>query len=302
MYTLYKQSLAAAMAAALLFACGSGDKKQAQSPSSSTQTTAATYGDSDQSAQGGSQRKTQPQRPQDQPKQPTTPPSGGPQDTTSQADTSSSEPTSTTTTTQATMDTSKVTTLSDGEIVAVEEAMDDRAVKLGELAQKKAQDAQVKKFAGAAVTGHRDDMNKLKTLAKQQKITPKDNATSNKLKSDASNAEKDLKNRKAHDFDSAYMDSQVRMHTEALGIIDNQLLPSAKNDALKSHINSERGMVADHLSKAKDIQTHLGAVGTTTVTSGTTDHRAGSKAKTGTPKGGTPTDHRDHTKSDKKNK
>jgi putative membrane protein len=279
MQTLSKQSLAAALAAALVFACGSGDK-QAQSPSS-TQSTASTSVTADPAAQGyGSQHQQQAQiqASQPQPQQQPMTGAGGPADTMTGDGTQSTDATSTTTTTQAAMDTKKVTTLSDGDILGIENALDSGQIKLAELARKKAQHAQVKTLAGTIVAKHRDAQTKAKGLAQKNSITAKDGDVSNKLKTDVTSAESDLKNKKGRDFDASYVDSLVRMHTEAVDILDNQLLPSAKNDALKDHLQTVRGFVSDHLSKAQEIQSSLGAVGTTSTTGDT----GRGKAKGGT--------------------
>jgi putative membrane protein len=265
MYTRYKQSLVAAFAAAVVFGCGSGDK-QAESPPSpsppspmpSTATDAGSPPPQPQSMSGG----------------------GGPQDTTS-------ETSSTTTVTQATMDAKPPAgTLADGDILGVENALDAGEIKLGELGRKKAQHAQVRSFAGTMVTQHREAQAKAQDLAKKNGLTAKDNDISNKLKSDVSSTANELERAKGRDFDASYMDAQVRMHRDALGVIDTQLIPNAKNAALKDHLTTVRVAVADHLSKAQDIQSHLGAVGTSSTpaaakgkTNANADHKAGGAGK-----------------------
>src|SRR5262249_40094039 len=110
-------------------------------------------------------------------------------------------------------------------------------------------------------------------------ITTTDDDTSNRLKTDVSSTMTDLKTKKGADFDKAYIDSQVKMHSEALDLVDNELIPSAKNPELKDHLNGVRAHVADHLAKAQEIQTKLQAVGSTGTAPGS------SKAKTPAPKG-----------------
>jgi len=174
MRTFYKQSLAALFATALALGCGSSDKEkqQAKQPSppsaqtSSVQTTGATTeapaapGTAPQGGSGmgpsmqGSTSSTTP------PPQPSDRGAGGPQDTAigtstdSQNADQSGKPTM-----PATTDT-KVTTLSDGEVLAIENAINKGEISLAELARKQSVHADVKSFAGTVLTQHRDAQTK----------------------------------------------------------------------------------------------------------------------------------------------
>jgi len=159
--------------------------------------------------------------------------------------------------------------MTDAEIVAVTSTANNGEIDMANLATKSATSADVKNFAAMMITQHKDMESKGKALAAKAKITPADSDASNALKSDVQSTISNLKTQKGKDFDKAYMDSQVKMHTEGLDIIDNQLLPSVKNADMKDHLNTVRQHVQMHLSKAQDIQSRMEAVGTTSVTSGT---------------------------------
>jgi putative membrane protein len=301
------------MIAALAIACGSNNK-QAQEPSSSMENTAAYNASQPQTSQAQQPTyQTTPQGPSmntagpqesalgNPNPQESTIGSGGAQDSTmgsgsaqkpfyGPGTTNPDETASTTTTNEGSMQAKTVTSLSDGEVLAIENALNNGEITLAERAKKSASNTQVKDFAAMMITQHRDALNKAKTVAKKNKITAQDNDVSNKLKSDASSTMTDLKDKKGHDFDTAYIDSQVKMHKDGLDLIDNQLLPSVKNGELKDQITTARRHVADHLSKAQDIQSRLQAVGTTSTTSGTMDTGT-NKAKTGSDTGKV-----DHTK------
>ncbi len=49
----------------------------------------------------------------------------------------------------------------------------------------------------------------------------------------------------------------VEGHTEALEMIDNKVLNTASNDALKNHLNETRGTVIQHLEMGKKLQPSL---------------------------------------------
>lgn len=56
------------------------------------------------------------------------------------------------------------------------------------------------------------------------------------------------------DFETGYLDAMIKGHTEASDMIDNQLMKTAKNDALKKHLTETRGHVAGHLDQAKKLK------------------------------------------------
>ncbi len=299
MRTFYKQSLAALFATALALGCGSSDKQQQQakqpSPStaqtSSVQTTGATS--EGQGGQGsttsgmgpsmqGSTSSTTPATP---PSTPQPPQAGGPQDTSvgTSSDSQNAGQSASANTMPATMD-SKVTSLSDGEVLAIENAINKGEISLAELARKSSVHADVKNYAGTVLTHHRDALNKSAAIAKKDKIVAKDDDVSKNLKMDVQTTTGDLKKRKGGDFDTAYIDSQVRMHRDAGTLIDNQLLPSVKNNDLKNELLGLRQTIADHQTKAQDIQSHFETVGTT----GTTGATMKGKSTTKTPPPKTP--------------
>lgn len=55
-------------------------------------------------------------------------------------------------------------------------------------------------------------------------------------------------------FGKAYVDAMVKGHTEVLATIDNDLLKSAENEAVKKHLAATREHVAMHLEAAKKLQ------------------------------------------------
>lgn len=271
MRTLHKQSLSAALLAALAIGCGSKGNQPAKEPSAS-------------SASGDMSESSMPQAPQTQ-KAP-------------EPQQQSVDSTSTTTTTQGAMGKpddqggkqapQQVTTLSDGEIIAIETNLNNGEIVLAELARKKATNAQVKDFAAMMITHHRDAQTKAKALAQKEKITPQDGDVSKKLKSDAMSTAADLNTKKGHDFDVAYIDSQVTMHRDGMELIDNELLTSVKNPALKDHLTTVKKTVATHLAKAQDIQSKLQAVGAAKATQPATKAKGTTPPQDTLPSGKTP--------------
>jgi putative membrane protein len=146
-----------------------------------------------------------------------------------------------------------ITTLSDGEIFAIETVLNDGEVSLGEMMKKRGTSARVKDFAGLMIVQHRDAQTKAKAIAVRNRIAAADDETSNTLKKEITDTAVELQTKNGGELDRAYIESQVRMHKEALDIVDDQLLTSVKNGELKDHLSAVRHHVADHLARARDI-------------------------------------------------
>ncbi|WP_394821676.1 DUF4142 domain-containing protein [Pendulispora albinea] len=147
-------------------------------------------------------------------------------------------------------------TLSDSEILQVTHVANMGEVEQARLAQQKAKDARVKRFAAMMVKEHSEADAKGNELAKQNALSPSESNTSAMLKSDSESTVQQLKLSNA-DFDRTYMDAQVKAHRTVLDTIDTKLLPSAKSPDLRTMLQSVRAKVEGHLREAQDIQRSL---------------------------------------------
>lgn len=152
---------------------------------------------------------------------------------------------------------SKQPLASDAEILSVVMAVNDGEVQMAEMAKKSADSADVKTFAGMMSTHHQQGMGKVRTLQGKTKIELKDNDLTAKVKNDATQNMAMLRDKKGKEFDRLYMDSQVRMHKDALDVLDNRLIPGITNGEVKTGVSEMRRQVADHLAKAEQIQKKL---------------------------------------------
>jgi putative membrane protein len=146
---------------------------------------------------------------------------------------------------------------SDGEVLSFVQALNDGEVQMAEMAKKSADHADVKNFAGMMSTHHTQGMAKVRSLQGKTKIELKDNDLTQKAKNDASQNMAMLRDKKGKEFDRLYIDSQVRMHKQALDALDNRVIPSISNGEVKTGVTEMRRQVADHLAKAEGIQKKL---------------------------------------------
>jgi putative membrane protein len=127
-------------------------------------------------------------------------------------------------------------------------------------ALQKAKNARVKRFADMMLKDHGDADNKGNEVASRAKVSPAPSDISKTVSSDAGQVASSLRAQKAGaDFDSLYIESQVKQHSALLDIIDKQLLPNAKNADVREFVQTIRAKVESHLKEAQDIQKGLGS-------------------------------------------
>jgi putative membrane protein len=162
-------------------------------------------------------------------------------------------------------------TLNDNQVAAVIVAANTGEIQEGQVAQAQGSNDAVKVFAGKMVTEHTAANTRATALFSGLGITPQENATSQKLTSDASAMVTSLKAMSGAALDKAYIDGQVAAHQMVLDLIDKTLLPGASRAELKTELNTMRTAVAAHLAEAKTIQASLSGGGDGGTDGGGTD-------------------------------
>lgn len=178
---------------------------------------------------------------------------------------------------------------SDGEVLSFVMAVNDAEVQMAEMAKRNAESAEVKSFASTLSQHHTQGMAKVRDIQGKTKLELKDNELTAEVKSDASQNMAMLRDKKGKEFDRLYVDSQVRMHKEALEALDNRVIPAISNGQVKAGVGEMRRQVADHLSKAEQLQKKIDPsladarkeggdkASTTTTTSGTVNAKSDTK-------------------------
>jgi putative membrane protein len=151
------------------------------------------------------------------------------------------------------------TSLNDGTIAEIVSDANSGEIEQGRYAAQHATNARVKRFAQHMVTAHSDLGQKMSTLLKNQTITPTASEQSTKLSAGARQTMESLQSKTGADFDSAYIDAQVKGHQDLLDMLDQKLIANAQNAEFKATLQKLRPTVAAHLKDAQDIQKALGA-------------------------------------------
>lgn len=152
-----------------------------------------------------------------------------------------------------------VTTLTDGEVIAIESTLHDSVIELAELARETAAEAQVRDFAAMVAEHHRHGQQKLDALARTNGMSAVHDDLSNKLAQDTQVTLAELRKRRGRDFDHAYLEAMIKHHRDAIAVVERQLLPSVKSSNVKYHLTTERRILEDELSRAESAMSALDA-------------------------------------------
>ena len=85
-------------------------------------------------------------------------------------------------------------------------------------------------------------------------VTPKNNAVSKKLLSDAEKTKKSLSSKSGDAFNKAYIDNEVAYHKAVIAEVENVLIPDASNAELKALLQKVLPILKTHLERAEMIQ------------------------------------------------
>ncbi len=148
-------------------------------------------------------------------------------------------------------------TKSKAEITNTVMTINSGEITLAKLAQQKATNPEVKKYATQMLNDHTKNNDHMHALAKTEKVSPKETKDSMKLKNTSEQKAEQLKNLEGNEFNRAYMDSQVEMHKNALDKINNELIPNAQDKELRAMLDKTKVKIQEHLKEAEQIRKTL---------------------------------------------
>jgi predicted outer membrane protein len=182
-----------------------------------------------------------------------------PQPAASQGDEASPQETTST-------DQSSSTQLSDSQILGIMATVDAGEIEQARLALQTASDARVKQFATHMIEQHTDSTQKISSVAAQHGLTPAASSTSTKLKQKSEKMLSSLNNTAAATFDGTYMNGQIQQHQQVLDMLDSQLIPASRSDAVSTQLKAAHTMVQAHLNEARQLEPQLDTAAKTDVT------------------------------------
>jgi putative membrane protein len=144
--------------------------------------------------------------------------------------------------------------LSDAEIASVAVVANQNDISFAEVAKQKSKNVDVLKFAETMAADHKSIIDQAVALVTKLKVTPKDNAASKKLLSDAEKTKKALQSKSAKEFDKAYIDNEVAYHKAVIAEVENVLIPQSQNAELKALLQKVAPILKAHLEHAEMVQ------------------------------------------------
>lgn len=147
--------------------------------------------------------------------------------------------------------------LTDPEIASIAVTANQIDVNYGQIALKKSNNADIKKFAQAMIDDHTNVINQAVALAKKLNVTPKDNSTTQSLLSGEKSMTQTLNSKSGKSFDKAYIDNEVSYHESVISTINHVLIPATQNAELKAFFVKIMPALDEHLKMAKMTQSKI---------------------------------------------
>lgn len=143
---------------------------------------------------------------------------------------------------------------SDAEILGVVIAIDDNQIAAAKAAAKEKMGSQAKEYGKMLKKQHSQNSDKTKKLARKLGISPTSNQTALDLRANGAQELATLVALEGKEFEKAYIDAMVSGHSDALQMIDAELLPAAKSEEVREHLGDFRSHVSNHLEEGKRLQ------------------------------------------------
>jgi putative membrane protein len=148
----------------------------------------------------------------------------------------------------------KAPKLTDPEIASVAVTANQIDINYAQIAKEKSKDKGVLEFANTMAADHKAVIDKAVALVTKLKVTPKDNAVSQKLNADAEKTKIDLRAKSGKAFDKAYIDNEVAYHKAVISTVETLLIPQSQNAELKALLQSVDPVLKAHLAHAEMVQ------------------------------------------------
>lgn len=124
-------------------------------------------------------------------------------------------------------------------------------IDLARYALEHARSGAVRDLAQQMIDQHTDAQTRVGAWAASAQVTERESDVSRYLETGAREVRTRLEATAADAFDRAYVQSQIDMHTEALELLDQRILPGAHDEAFRTLATSIRASIAEHLGHAR---------------------------------------------------
>ncbi|HET7234165.1 MAG TPA: DUF4142 domain-containing protein [Longimicrobium sp.] len=147
--------------------------------------------------------------------------------------------------------------LSAAQVIAVAAGLNAGEIVLAQMALPRAVTKDVQGFARVMARDHGQALGQVTTAGDSTGGAAAPTALLEHTERAGQQAMMELQPLRGRAFDRAYIDGQVRMHQAALDLIDQRLLPEAKDALLQAALREMRGTVSEHLQVAIQVREKL---------------------------------------------
>lgn len=141
----------------------------------------------------------------------------------------------------------------ESDVAGLMQTANEGEVMQGQAASSRATSAEVRAFAQMMVSDHTAANDRLRDVLSRNNMTATMNADASTLRDNAQRTVTALNTYSGTAFDRQYMQTQVDLHQWLLSSLDNSLIPSARTAELRTLLQTQRGSVATHLERARQI-------------------------------------------------
>jgi putative membrane protein len=147
--------------------------------------------------------------------------------------------------------------LTDNQIADAFITINNGEIMQSNLAKDRAEDSAVKDYANKMIEEHTKYLEKIQGFVQQGLFTAEPNATSQELLAQTQEDISALTPLKGKEFDQEFMKRQIKAHQDTLKLLNDKLIPNAKNEELKKLLVDAQMDVTKHLGEATVIQTRM---------------------------------------------
>ncbi len=146
---------------------------------------------------------------------------------------------------------------SDAEIIKVLETVNSGEVEMARLALKKSRDPNVERYAEKMLSEHNHNNERLTRLGRDLTVAPSESSLSDQFSRNVASNRALLSGLECRQFDRVYVDAMVNDHKKVLEKLEMELIPAARDSALREHLIHTKEHVSRHLHHAKKMQSTL---------------------------------------------
>lgn len=144
--------------------------------------------------------------------------------------------------------------LTDANISSVTQIYNTGEVRIAELAVSKSSNNAIKNFAHKIARDHNQSNTELNAILRAREIEPAPYAATTEIQQAEQNSYRSLENRSGTAFDQAYLDAEINHHRWLINQLDDNLIPGARDGALREYLKKFRATELGHLREAEQLR------------------------------------------------